>query len=1354
MLEGAKSKVDRLVGSLREGPAQARAFQQRVVESLREPWIHHQGQAVTLAAYLGARDGNGVANPGGDEQAVVDQLGRRFLVALGYQDADIRYNTNMSVGRPDYVVHLAGSDVAAPVFVLEDKATDVRDLRKAQAGRAGGESPVDQLRRYTRSGRVRGNAGLLCNGWVIEAWQFSAEGDSRVVHLDLHELAKHAAAHDSAAPLPDALGGALSALLSRFSRASFVEALQLRPVAPRPSDEWAERIRVAFQDSPEAGDKEVDRHYEEAWRTTVLDVAVDQKHLVQTLRTLIDSFTYDVRHQLDDALARAAAYEAEIERLHQSSRLKELNQTLAGSWPRFDFEKVEDFERLVVRPVEQWLASPRPGGVWKLRAAIRRVLADHVRMVEEKSAEQQNLIADAAPKKRSTPSTAVAAPTEAKRKETLDLIDELVQKLCAEAVSSRAERARLETESRLSIEALRAFRSWVDRVSASVMVGAEDEALRAEFSRQTAYVYIVRLLLVRICEDKRLFQRKLSDGGLTRWEELADRYLDYASGRSYEYLTQMAYECAQNVYVHFYGASRVFDWYRMDEKMLLRAIMALNAFDLQSIDTDIIGSVYGQYLEEGKHEQGRYFTPGPLVRTMLDTMGYAGGRIIGRRLGDLACGSGSFLVEACRRLLDRYKGAGDQIPSDKIETALEEVQRSFFGMDINPFACYLAETNLLIQVLDLVRRAQDEGLSFTVNRFAIYATDSLLVNRDLTDMPGSEKALFEEDIVPELVKARAGEFKDGFDFLIGNPPYVRADEPAEHYVEYRRRLESEEWFTTRHLKWDLYVPFVEQYQRLLSDDKEARACLITIESLATAPYAEKLRDLLARQSTLHDVLFVEKLGLFTDASWQDNVVFCFSRGAPPKDHDVARKIARSRHADGSLVLEPIDVVVQAETDPARLFNKRVQIPLNLKGTVRLDELCYVTVGMVLNSDEKLDAGTIVEVPTSYDPAAFGEQLVEDRGKKGKRIRHKPFTRDELVSDIKDAIHTRPTIGSREVSHGGIGRVRWLEYGRHTRCPARVRRPTFPELYDRTKIMFGTFTGVAVDDGVADDFLTTSDSVRLAIRWTHLENVEARALVEARNDLKREKRYDVDLSRNFSEWYLCALALSEPIQQWLHANKRSMKDHVYPEDIKAIPIKKLSPEAQTPYVVLAKERHQLWSEITALVAEGYEIGQFNDKARKFGGKVEIPVYRLAEQYRKEHPKGRYLTLAQAIAAGLFHVEDVALQLSFHGARAAGACIVVKKQKVADVGDAITQKAEVAKVLARLLGALPATFVERQGIDKIPMTEEGLLDLAAWLDTKKAEVEAKQRRIEEIGAEIDRLAWALYRPKKQAGRSAGA
>ncbi|MCK6592556.1 MAG: hypothetical protein L6Q76_33800 [Polyangiaceae bacterium] len=213
-------------------------------------------------------------------------------------------------------------------------------------------------------------------------------------------------------------------------------------------------------------------------------------------------------------------------------------------------------------------------------------------------------------------------------------------------------------------------------------------------------------------------------------------------------------------------------------------------------------------------------------------------------------------------------------------------------------------------------------------------------------------------------------------------------------------------------------------------------------------------------------------------------------------------------------------------------------------------------------------------------------------------------------------------------------------------------------------------------------------------------------------------------------------MSEPIQKWLHANKRSMKEHVYPEDIKAIPVKRISPEAQQPYIDLAKERHQLWSELVALEAEGYEIGK----------NIEIPVHALVERFRKEHPKTRHLTLAQAMAAGLFRIEPSFLQQALRGARASGGGIFLKKQKVAEVGDEISRKAEVASVIARVLSALPATFAERQGIDKIPASEQGLLDLGTWLDKHKAAVERRQARIEAIGAEIDRLAWALYKPKK--------
>ena len=70
-----------------------------------------------------------------------------------------------------------------------------------------------------------------------------------------------------------------------------------------------------------------------------------------------------------------------------------------------------------------------------------------------------------------------------------------------------------------------------------------------------------------------------------------------------------------------------------------------------------------------------------------------------------------------------------------------------------------------------------------------------------------------------------------------------------------------------------------------------------------------------------------------------------------------------------------------------------------------------------------------------------------------------------MSDILQKIcdDTRRHVDGREVLRGGVGRTCWLEYGPHTRCPGRVRRPTFPELYDRPKVMFGMFTGVQILD---------------------------------------------------------------------------------------------------------------------------------------------------------------------------------------------------------------------------------------------------------------------------------------------------
>jgi type I restriction enzyme M protein len=1331
-------QVLKLAYGLPEEEEQFRLFLATLRDHLTRDIFSYEGHRGTLAQYLDARQQAGPSSPAGDEQSVVDMLVRHVLEALGYREGDFDYNRRLADLQeravPDYTVYVEELLGRIPVLLVESKATSVRDFQRiVRSAEVAGESPLEQLRRYVLSGAVHGRIGLLCNGWKLEAWEFGAEGDTRLVQLDLHALSHAAATAEGAGTFPGLQRSALLTLWKRFSRDAFLRALDLQSSAldipPMPS-EWKEKVQKSFSDTGRARDIEDDilNYYQWHWKQSAIDVRQAPESLVRSLRGLIEQFADDVLHQLENALDRRREYDDALRRVKRDSKLPRLLERLTLRQPNFALPK-EDFERELLFPVEDWCRLPRLEQKRESITSWIEAVAPHVKVSNGEAAEQMTL--GTAPSGKNKPPQ-VKNGQETGKKKILEALKHELEDICTQALEDFVAQRQLEGEYRTSLRASTAYQTWAERVSSSVLVGAPEPEYRREFALQTAYVYIIRLLLVRICEDKGLFRRKLSDGGLVLWGERAAQYLDYASGRSYEYLTRMAYECAQNVYVHFYGASELFDWYRMDEKMLLRALLVLNAFDLAEIDTDIIGAVYGRYLEEGKHEQGRYYTPRPLVTKMLDMVGYQEDRIANRRIADLACGSGSFLVEACRRLLDQYRGKNGQIPKARLRPALEEVQKSIYGLELNPFACYLAETNLLIQVLDIIRRAKEEGITLAVDRFQIYSVDSLTVNEVISESPDAILLLGKDVVVPELIKARAGVFRAGFDFLVGNPPYVRADEgPA--YLSYRRRLEQQDWFTTRSLKWDLYVPFVEQYFRLLSEDPEARCCLVTIESISNAPYAEVLREFLARYTTLHELIFLEKLKLFEDASWQDNVVFCFSKPGPEPLHSVERYVARGKQGEGELLTEHLDSLPQQGASAGQIFSPREEVDLDLESTIRWEEICYVSVGMVMNSDEKLADGEIVLVPPSYEPSRFSEELVEDLGGQGKRIRHRAFKRDDLISDTPDDLHTRPYLDSREVLRGGIGHIRWLEYGVHTRCPARVRRATFPELFQQPKIVFGAFTGVGVDEGSREGFLVVPHTVRIAVKWCRLERVENRALESARKELEEKSVYDPLSSKEFSEWYLCALALSEPIQKWLYSKKRSMKDDVYPGDIRAIPIKKLPPKEQRPFVALEKERHRLWRELIELEVQDFRIGS----------RVEIPVRALAAQFRKEHPRVEHLTLFQ-IPSSILEVEESFYVRDLHRVRAVGSELRVKGEVFARVGDVISQKEEVATFLAKYFRNMPGTYADRQAIDALPRTENGILALARFVAEQEEGVRKRQARIAEIQKEIDRRAWDLYRP----------
>lgn len=674
------------------------------------------------------------------------------------------------------------------------------------------------------------------------------------------------------------------------------------------------------------------------------------------------------------------------------------------------------------------------------------------------------------------------------------------------------------------------FESWRGKTASLVFQSSDSDRLRREFVAQTAYLVVVRILLVRIMEDKHLLPRVLTDGGLALWFRLAEpQYLalDPGRGTGTDYLLDLAYASAQRIYAHFYQEKSVFDWYRPDRSAVVRVLHRLAGFDLQDIDRDIIGTVYNQYVEERhKHESGLYFTPPPVVEFMLDRAGYVGGGILGKKLVDLSCGSGTFLVAAARRLVAahrdywRRQGQAD-IPPEQAEYVLRDVLEALHGIDLNPFACALTEINLLIQVLDLVGAVVlQTHTPIRLERFHVYNDDSLSF-APITTACLAEGLLLPPDELPveDQIKTAKGGWANGFDFVVGNPPYVRADENDEWLREYRARVKREHPLApvrdTMTLKWDLFVPFVAQSAAILKEG--GTLCLITSSAIEKVPYADALRQQLLATTRLREIHFFPNVRLFPDAV-VENTIFLAEKGDTPSDQNVARFWHAQAPAAGNRV--------ECQTLPLSYGDDvfRQMLPtLKLKKGVKCEKLinlCYLSVGMVLNSNEKKNKGA--------------------------------FTIDDLLKDSPDMIYSAPFVSGRDLGNYGVINVQFLEYGEGTRVPSLIRRPTFPELYDRPKLMMARFGGICFDDGQWDrgGFLKCNHTVILLMPWHLLSVVQNRSIF---GEVGHRSRLSLEaLSKTVDPWYLLGFLNSPQVREFLASVSRSaISVEVQPDDLREI-----------------------------------------------------------------------------------------------------------------------------------------------------------------------------------------------------------
>ena len=135
---------------------------------------------------------------------------------------------------------------------------------------------------------------------------------------------------------------------------------------------------------------------------------------------------------------------------------------------------------------------------------------------------------------------------------------------------------------------------------------------------------------------------------------------------------------------------------------LVRQVAAQVArFRLRDVEADVLKVLYESLVDpDERHDLGEYYTPDWLAgRVVTDAMDAP----LAQRVLDPACGSGTFLFHAVRRLIAAGRAAGWSAPRI-LQACAEQVR----GLDVHPVAVTLARVTWLLALGDLVldRRAK------------------------------------------------------------------------------------------------------------------------------------------------------------------------------------------------------------------------------------------------------------------------------------------------------------------------------------------------------------------------------------------------------------------------------------------------------------------------------------------------------------------------------------------------------------------------------------------------------------------------------------------------------------------------
>ena len=373
----------------------------------------------------------------------------------------------------------------------------------------------------------------------------------------------------------------------------------------------------------------------------------------------------------------------------------------------------------------------------------------------------------------------------------------------------------------------------------------------------------------------------------------------------------------------------------------------------------------------------------------------------------------------------------------------------------------------------------------------------------------------------------------GFDVVIGNPPYVSAPTQIanEQLAKQREQIILSKNYKSLYQKWDLYIPFMELGIQM--NCKDGITTMIVPFPLTNQLYAKVMRKMLVEENNLWELVDLNGTKIFENATVSNCIPFVqksSTRGRTLISNiDEKLEIHRVFEQKHSNLIQDANTYVWNVTQERRETNRHADMHV-------LGDYCYISVGMVLNSDEN--------------------------------SKEEKFVKADLISNRQDDIHCKPYIEGKDLERYEIKRIRFLEYGTE-RSPAKLRRPTFRDLYTNRKLLINSLGELKCSIDLDAEFYC-EQQVRMALLWKDLRSVENKSITSSIKKFSTMKREDMEsLSESIDLRYLLGV-MNSRYATVLLTNIRGGDYHIVPEHIRNIPIPSSTPEQQQPIIDLVDQ----------------------------------------------------------------------------------------------------------------------------------------------------------------------------------------